>query len=907
MFPYLSKVDFDPGTFGYEGAPAAGANVKSLITGPTIAGLGTSTLLGDLHDAGRSPDDVPDLQREPVHAPERTRCVTASWTGSGANTYFGDQRNYLETDIDDNFLSDDAWSVAGNADTAPHSTDFNPADALREVPADVTQAATWSKANNFRIDMLFNGGGSVAVADGDSLVGAGDGGSGGTGSTGGTGGTVTGVDPLLGAFTATDPSTGKPYTGDFGWISHTWDHPNIDEGCATQNYIEAELNQNTAWGTKAVSSTAGNPTNGGLGLTSSTDPTAALGTDNPQVVVTGEHSGLANLLPGNPGQVDPPALDDATPAADATSTLPAGDYVYAVSDQFNTAGPGATPVAGTGESAASISSPVTVAAGQSVGLTWGAVCHAAGYIVYRAPYTAPVAPATTGTIGAWSTLGTVAANTTTDFTNPTGNSTTSTTGGGAIQKTFTDTGAAGTLTTFSGPPTATSKPASEGTAVESPYEQNPMLDAAFAATTGGGIKYFGADASKPYPTPADGSFGTGDYTGAQVPAGGTFQDAGGTGIPRYPTNIYYNVSSNAQEVDEYQTLYDEPTCVPIAGVTTCNPAGTQFSISQIVASVDQGMFAHMMGNDPRPHYFHQTNLMSQTNGGVNGSGDGLFYETMNPLLAQYGQYFNSTAPIEQLTMAQIGTLLTNQANWANVNGAKLTGSIEGNVVTVTNSTGGQVWLPLTGYHRWYGLCGDSLLLGSGPRGHDHVHGTGHLARAADHACGRDSADRALAHQRRPPARSAAGAEAAGADRRCPQAGCRRHLLRGPSGPEDGQGQPRQGDRVPQLQGLEGPHSQGQDLRRHVHADGRRPQGRPLLPVQVGEGEPDHGQAAQALDECGHGRRSSQAEGTEDGRQAGDHHQAHAQVLSQRQGDAHDQGLTRTRRAHSSDRVRPPTR
>ena len=530
VFPYLSKVDFDPGTFGYEGAPAAGANVKSLITGPTIAGLGTSTLLGIYTTPdGRQTMFQTFNENQFMLQSELLRHGELDWLGR--DTYFGDQRNYLETNIDDNFLSDDAWSVAGNADTAPHSTDFNPADALREIPADVTQAATWSKANNFRIDMLFNGGGSVAVADGDSLVGAGDGGSGGTGSTGGTGGTVTGVDPLLGAFTATDPSTGKPYTGDFGWISHTWDHPNIDEGCATQNYIEAELNQNTAWGTKAVSSTAGNPTNGGLGLTSSTDPTAALGTDNPQVVVTGEHSGLANLLPGNPGQVDPPALDDATPAADATSTLPAGDYVYAVSDQFNTAGPGATPVAGTGESAASISSPVTVAAGQSVGLTWGAVCHAAGYIVYRAPYTAPVAPATTGTIGAWSTLGTVAANTTTDFTNPTGNSTTSTTGGGAIQKTFTDTGAAGTLTTFSGPPTATSKPASEGTAVESPYEQNPMLDAAFAATTGGGIKYFGADASKPYPTPADGSFGTGDYTGA---AGSRRRDVPGRGRHRHP-------------------------------------------------------------------------------------------------------------------------------------------------------------------------------------------------------------------------------------------------------------------------------------------------------------------------------------------------------------------------------------
>ena len=33
------------------------------------------------------------------------------------NTYFGDQRNYLETNIDDNFLSDDA----GHAGTPDHA------------------------------------------------------------------------------------------------------------------------------------------------------------------------------------------------------------------------------------------------------------------------------------------------------------------------------------------------------------------------------------------------------------------------------------------------------------------------------------------------------------------------------------------------------------------------------------------------------------------------------------------------------------------------------------------------------------------------------------------------------------------------------------------------------------------
>ena len=55
-----------------------------------------------------------------------------------------------------------------------------------------------------------------------------------------------GADPLLAQFQATDPTTGKPYADDFGWLSHTYDTPYLDVGCATQNYIEAELNENTS-------------------------------------------------------------------------------------------------------------------------------------------------------------------------------------------------------------------------------------------------------------------------------------------------------------------------------------------------------------------------------------------------------------------------------------------------------------------------------------------------------------------------------------------------------------------------------------------------------------------------------------------------------------------------------------
>ena len=53
------------------------------------------------------------------------------------NTYFGDQRNYLEMDIDDTFTPDDVW------DTTTHSIDYSDADAMRMNPADVATAATW--------------------------------------------------------------------------------------------------------------------------------------------------------------------------------------------------------------------------------------------------------------------------------------------------------------------------------------------------------------------------------------------------------------------------------------------------------------------------------------------------------------------------------------------------------------------------------------------------------------------------------------------------------------------------------------------------------------------------------------------------------------------------------------------
>jgi hypothetical protein len=112
----------------------------------------------------------------------------------------------------------------------------------------------------------------------------------------------------------------------------------------------------------------------------------------------------------------------------------------------------------------------------------------------------------------------------------------------------------------------------------------------------------------------------------------------------------------------------------------------------------------VMGNDPRPHYFHQPNLMGSPPPGppTTGTppataktvGDGLFYSVMNPLLEQYNKYFN--APIEQPTMAQIGQLLAEQQAWSQANTGQLSGYIEGNKVTINNAGSSAVNAPFTG-------------------------------------------------------------------------------------------------------------------------------------------------------------------------------------------------------------------
>jgi hypothetical protein len=571
VFPYLQgSVQIGVGTYGYEATPLEGATFSTLLTdanGAALVGVYT-------HPDGREEMvQTFDSNQFQLHS-QLLRHGQLAWVTRG--TFFGDQRNYLELHIDDVFLGDDIW------DPATHATNFNPEAAVRMTPDDVATAVAWSRATGLRLDSLYNGGGSVAYA-------AEHGGS----------------DPLLSAF-LTNRAT-------FGWVNHTYDHPNLD--CSTRGFIVDEILENTTW-----ARSRGFAVNAGE-------------------LVTGEHSGLANLIPGA-GLVDPPSIEEAWDTS-LGGTLPGGTYDYAITST--------NPHGETTASTTTVVVPARRLATASVRIDFPAVCHATSYKVYRR-----LSPA-----GAWRLISTVA-QPSPAFTN-----------GGAVTIRFRDTGTAGTAGT---------PPSVNGAALD-PYGQNPNFAGALRSA---GIRNTGGDASKPYPVNPTST------TGPTYPAGTSFVENGFRVIPRWPTNVYYNTATQAQQLDEYNYLYLPPelggACVNTS-ITTCfsSPA----SWSDYVRAESDRIFGHMMGNDPRPHYFHQTNLAESER--ADGA---VFYPVLNAMLADYSRWFNASEPIVQLTPTQISDQLARQETWSAATG--VTGYIEGTRVTITNGGAATLTVPLSG-------------------------------------------------------------------------------------------------------------------------------------------------------------------------------------------------------------------
>ncbi|MFF9061903.1 hypothetical protein ACF09K_24885 [Streptomyces sp. NPDC014882] len=135
-----------------------------------------------------------------------------------------------------------------------------------------------------------------------------------------------------------------------------------------------------------------------------------------------------------------------------------------------------------------------------------------------------------------------------------------------------------------------------------------------------------------------------------------------TTVPRYPMNVFYNAGRAAEQVDEYNWIYTSRAqggsgiCEDNPATTTCLAApldpATGYT-GHIVPLETRIALGHVLSNDPRPHFIHQSNLAE----------DRIAYPVLSGVLDGYAALFADDAPVVNPRMSEIGTELARRAAW----------------------------------------------------------------------------------------------------------------------------------------------------------------------------------------------------------------------------------------------------
>ncbi|MFJ2966985.1 hypothetical protein ACIPIC_32320 [Streptomyces collinus] len=155
-----------------------------------------------------------------------------------------------------------------------------------------------------------------------------------------------------------------------------------------------------------------------------------------------------------------------------------------------------------------------------------------------------------------------------------------------------------------------------------------------------------------------------------------------TTVPRYPMNVFYNAGRAAEQVDEYNWIYTSRAqggsgiCEDNPATTTCLPAPLSAATGyadHIVPLETRIALGHVLANDPKPHFIHQSNLAE----------DRIAYPVLNGVLDGYEALFTEDTPVVNPRMRDIGTELRRRADWqAALRAGEVTAHRIGDTVTV---------------------------------------------------------------------------------------------------------------------------------------------------------------------------------------------------------------------------------
>ena len=159
------------------------------------------------------------------------------------------------------------------------------------------------------------------------------------------------------------------------------------------------------------------------------------------------------------------------------------------------------------------------------------------------------------------------------------------------------------------------------------------------------------------------------------------------GVPRHPIDVFYNVSTKASEVSEYNWIYDSAAdggsgLCTAAGTSCLGPLSLKTGWDSFIAPRQiTTMLTSAVQNDPRPFMFHQSNLTS----------DRLLYPVVSGVLSSYRAVFAGNAPIVNQRLSAAGAAMHSQDQWAQASAAgTVSGYVQGSTVTISGPSGTSV-------------------------------------------------------------------------------------------------------------------------------------------------------------------------------------------------------------------------
>lgn len=155
-----------------------------------------------------------------------------------------------------------------------------------------------------------------------------------------------------------------------------------------------------------------------------------------------------------------------------------------------------------------------------------------------------------------------------------------------------------------------------------------------------------------------------------------------TTVSRHPMNVFFNAGRTAEQVDEYNWIYTSRAqggsgiCEDNPATTTCLPAPLDTATGYtgyIVPLETRIALGHVLANDPKPHFIHQSNLAE----------DRIAYPVLDGVLDGYEALFADDTPVVNLRMKDIGVELQRRAAWADaLREGRVTAYRTGGTVTV---------------------------------------------------------------------------------------------------------------------------------------------------------------------------------------------------------------------------------